>query len=545
MGDYQRGFPIDYNQDGKTDLLLADLSPTWRVLESTGIGFRLQDTGIPRSPRSLFFYDLAGVYDYLTAGIYLVDLNGDGIKDLFEFDFWPNDPERCFPFAPEVCGGQWGYRLHDGHGFGPRVTIPELDGTTIAMPVVPLDVDGDGAQEILLFRCTAYAYKSCETVESGEYQILRWRKQPHSGDGLITLTSSGISDPSQDYREALVPVDVNGDGLKDIVASKTYGDDADYSLSLWINHGGSFVHHGIATTSEFMALERNLQASLVLDYDGDGREDLLIPYEHDWPFDDKFAKLFLLRAAPSGRAFLVEDPGLPYEPAPDEQTNESWPSRQGPRMADVDGDGLHDLVTVHQGKFRVRLHRAPYGGRPDAVVSIRDGGNDFDHDTIGHTPGGAAPPTVAIHYAPLIRSYSPSMTLEHGTDPDALYLLRAGAGALCSYPCKRFVGPKYVVAQHLEDVSTEPGSPTGATNRRLTAHSYGRVRRPTRPRVARLSRARSPYDSHRRLQRLCRRVSCQQERRLDPDGLRPDDLRCGDAELSVRGAADLDAHLRA
>ncbi|WP_438022578.1 SpvB/TcaC N-terminal domain-containing protein [Sorangium sp. So ce233] len=473
--DYQRGFPIDYNQDGKSDLLLADVSPTWRVLESTGTGFQIQDTGIPRSPRSLLLYDVAGVYDYLTAGIYLVDLNGDGIKDLFEFDFWPGDRESCLPIAPEVCGGQWGYRLHDGHGFGPRVTIPELDGASIAMPVVPLDVDGDGAQEILLFRCTDYGpylLKGCEAIESLEYQVLRWQKQPRSGDGLITLTSSGIDHPSLYYREALVPVDVNGDGLKDLVASKTYAADADDGLSLWINHGGTFVDHGIATTSDFVALRHNLQASLVLDHDGDGREDLLVPADHDWPFDGNFKKFSLLRAAPSGRAFHVEDPGLPYEPAPHEHANAVWPSRQGPRIADVNGDGLHDLVTVHQGKFRVRLHRAPYGGRPDAVGSIRDGGNDFDYGMIEHMPGGAAPPTVAIHYAPLIRSYSPSMTLEHGTDPDAVYFLRAGAGGLCSYPCKRFVGPKYVVAQHLEDVSTEPGSPTGATDRRLTAHSY-------------------------------------------------------------------------
>ncbi|AGP41251.1 FG-GAP-like repeat-containing protein [Sorangium cellulosum] len=480
VGDYQRGFPIDYNQDGKTDLLLADLSPTWRVLESTGTGFQIQDTGIPRSPRSILFSDL--VHDYLTAGIYLVDLNGDGIKDLFEFDFWPGDHEHCFPVTPETCGGRWGYRLHDGQGFGPRVMIPELDGTSIAMPVVPLDVDGDGAQEILLSRCTDYGpylIEGCAPVESRRYQILRWRKQPHASDGLITLANSGI-DGSLFYEEALVPVDVNGDGLKDIVASKKYADSTDDGLSLWINHGGTFVHQGTATTSGFVALRHHVQASLVLDYDGDGREDLLVPYELDdvvtslegpWPLDDKFKKFFLLRAAPSGRAFLVEDPGLAYEPAPDEATSSSWPSRQGPRIADIDGDGLHDLVTSHQGKFRVRFHRAPFGGRPDAVVSIRDGGNDFDPAMIGQMQG-SSPSTVFIRYAPLIRSYGPSMTHENGTDPDDVYFLRAGAGAICSYPCKRFVGPKYVVAQHSEDVSTEVGSLTGPTNRRLTAHSY-------------------------------------------------------------------------
>ncbi|WP_437966775.1 FG-GAP-like repeat-containing protein [Sorangium sp. So ce260] len=482
-GHYQRGFPIDYNQDGKTDLLLADVSPTWRVLESTGIGFQIQDTGIPRSLRSFMILGpWFNLKDYLTAGIYLVDLNGDGIKDLFEFDFWPGDDVDCLPDAPEICGGQWGYRLHDGRGFGPRVTIPDLDGTSIAMPVVPLDVDADGAQELLLFRCTHYGtYIVPGCGDSGQqYQILRWRKQPHSPDGSVTLTNSGI-DESLYYQETLVPVDVNGDGLKDIVASNSFGDTGRNSLLLWINNGQSFMRQGTATASGFAASQYHLKASLVVDYDGDGREDLLIPYEFDdvveppletWPPDDKYKKFFLLRAAPSGRAFVVEDPGLPYEPAPDEQTHASWPSRQGPRIADIDGDGLHDLVTIHQGNFRVRLHRAPHGGRPDAIVSIRDGGNDFDHSMIGQTQGGSAPPTVAIHYAPLIRSYSPSMTLEHGTDPDAVYFLRAGAGALCSYPCKRFVGPKYVVAQHLEDVSTEPGSLTGATNRRLTAHSY-------------------------------------------------------------------------
>ncbi|WP_437983585.1 FG-GAP-like repeat-containing protein [Sorangium sp. So ce117] len=470
--DYQRGFPIDYNQDGKSDLLLADMSPTWRVLESTGTGFQIRDTGIPRSPRTLLFYDVATVLDYLTTGIYLVDLNGDGIKDLFEFDFWPGNHEVCLPIEPEMCGGQWGYRLHDGHGFGPRVIIPELDGTSIAMPVVPIDVDDDGAQEILLFRCTdygPYVIEGCEDPESWKFETLWWPKKPHSSGGWAELASSGI-DASLDYREALVPVDVNGDGLKDLVASREFEADY-YSLSLWLNHGGSFVYHGVATPSEFVVQRHNLQASLVLDYDGDGREDLLVPSDYDWPFDGNFKKFSLLRAAPSGRAFHVQDPGIPYEPAPHEHANAEWPSRQGPRIADVDGDGLHDLVTVHDGNFRVRLHRAPSDGKPDAVVSIRDGGNDFDPVAIWQSRG-SDPPTVTIDYAPLIRSYDPSMTLEHGTDPDAVYRLHAGAGALCSYPCKRFVGPKYVVAQHLEDVSTEPGNQTGATNRRLTAHSY-------------------------------------------------------------------------
>ena len=91
---FQRGFPMDYNLDGRTDLLLADASPTLRVLLSTGTDFHIVDTGVPYQARGRpTLYPLSVEEEHLcgyrwvssdpsTIGLYVLDLNGDGVKDL-------------------------------------------------------------------------------------------------------------------------------------------------------------------------------------------------------------------------------------------------------------------------------------------------------------------------------------------------------------------------------------------------------------------------------------------------------------------------------
>ncbi|WXA94367.1 FG-GAP-like repeat-containing protein [Pendulispora brunnea] len=521
-GRFQRGFPIDYNQDGKTDLLLTDLSSSWRYLRSTGNDFELVDTGIPRSKRALrwkYWMGAGGdggdlnyprglfLRDNLMTGFYLVDLNGDGIKDLLERTI-PDDSGESIPYCQgegdyiHICKGQWRYRLHDGiTGFGGAIEIPELDRVTIAANLIPMDVDGDGKEEVVFDPCQRWWHDIlvspifCGDVgdgapmfkDNGHFKIMSWQKNAGDNNGTMTFTDSGfglrlkadgeIGGPGQESRlelqQTVVAFDVNGDGLKDLLASNlghrnsSYGNFITAETDLWINTGKGFVHADRSGLEGIGLTASHLQHSLVLDYDGDGREDLLVPYNKDgalppgvnW-FDDNdkeaYRKFFLVRSesASTGALLSWNDIGLPYENTP--WTVGVWPTRQGPRIGDVDGDGLQDLISEKTSRILARLHVTDpvWANRvkTDAITSITDGRIELDQGTphiYGHV-------TTLISYAPLVATPgSPNIDINSRNDGRAgPYYNAVNDVPRCAYPCKRFVGSKFVVSQTRQDTGS-------------------------------------------------------------------------------------------
>src|SRR5216110_795841 len=88
--------PIDYNGDGKTDLMLPNSSGNWRLMfyNSPGAAFSITDTSTPVPPDAVL----------------IGDVDGDGRDDLI-YDVASTDVQ-----SPDYIY----YRLNTGSGFGPQ-----------------------------------------------------------------------------------------------------------------------------------------------------------------------------------------------------------------------------------------------------------------------------------------------------------------------------------------------------------------------------------------------------------------------------------------
>ncbi|WP_394832882.1 hypothetical protein LVJ94_40905 [Pendulispora rubella] len=520
VGFLQRGFPIDYDQDGKTDLLLADISPTWRYLRSTGDNFQLINTGIPRSKRTIYnlYYgggsesrDSVKIHDHLMMGFYLVDLNGDGIKDLLERDLlddWrPNPPTPlCQGDMPWSCGGKWTYRMHDGRsGFGPAIEVPELFNVSIAAPVLPLDADGDGKEELLIDTCAVYTGignvavipPSCGPTDgngkmlndNGQFKIFSWQKLPGQSDpnkGTFSIADAGFSTRyeapgiSQNIgqQQVIVPIDANGDGLKDLIASTDTRPEYYFAPNFWLNSGKGFVRRTDSGLESLGANKIHLEDSLVIDYDADGREELFFAYgdtvlhspgQYLPPALREAKRYFRFRTTATANELVFSYSGeqLPYEKPAELSV---FPTRRGPRVADVNGDGLQDIISDFGGLLHWREHAKnnQVGEKVDAIVTIREGRMDGAFDQ----PSDIYLGSLYLDYRPLINAYGKSIAVEGGKDLSQIYFQAEQNQATCVYPCKRFVGPKYVVSRTSEDTGTRFGRSTKELYGRYTFHRY-------------------------------------------------------------------------
>jgi YD repeat-containing protein len=150
--------------------------------------------------------------------------------------------------------------------------------------------------------------------------------------GLANEVSSGVSLPTT----APLPLDVNGDGLSDIVYSSSTTSGSGVWMVMFANTGGTFnapVNTGITNT--------NYSQAIRIDYDADGLEDFLVPYSGGtW---------WVVRGTPTGLASPVN-------------TGVAATGAGGnARAMDVNGDGLDDLVyaivtgSTHSVQARLRV----------------------------------------------------------------------------------------------------------------------------------------------------------------------------------------------
>ncbi|HEU4405315.1 MAG TPA: RHS repeat-associated core domain-containing protein [Polyangiaceae bacterium] len=456
-------WPVDYDQDGRVDLLTMDKESTWRVHLSQPGGFFTAITDFAKThgpaPDT---YEYPPKSELIAQGKYMVDLDGDGARDLVEY--W----HQC-----DGCGARWKYRRHTGvvsyhvdqHlpgenlAFTQPVDIPALEGVG-PEDLVVVDLDGDGKEEMLY-------WKADEALPT--YTTLSWSHESKNASGTVAHFESYDSGLGSEVRDhSRVWLDANGDGLRDLVSAPKSGEGGADGLRpwyLWVNGGGRFLMSRLAVPpgatgdldiSEFRAPPLLLGISAVLDYDGDGREDLLVP----WSYTDEFpepptspwtgqglGRFLVLRVAGDFDYFTVVDPSLMIPGGLGTvQFHYSQIRRHGPRAVDADGDGQQDLVWAdyenadNQWHFSYLRHRGG-GGRPDVVLAIREGANEPDGD-----PGTSVPPTVEIEYQPLIDSLPGQVGGRY--DSGNCYRM---PGVKC------YNGPKYVVGRHKLDAGTTGG----------------------------------------------------------------------------------------
>jgi RHS repeat-associated protein len=457
-----RGLPLDFDQDGRDDLLLIEdanmqgHSPaTWRLLMSRADGtFDVHDTGTPYpsmgrgqgDPSAYPFEPEPGLLRSLRT--HVLDWNGDAYPDLVTFE------DGAAPGSH-----RWHVRLNNGQGgFSTRVYRLENFGATRSTRVapVPLDIEGDGAGEILVMDTDPW---------SGAAKAIAFE------NGSPTIRETYLPKPYDQF-ERFKPLDVNGDGLLDVIFHSADGFQGAPQINwLFVNTGAAFrgtvPGHGWLPRDGFYGGEdRNLVWSLPhalgVDYDRDGMRDVLMPklplfireeISHWMLLRARRAVNFLTQSGydgdgdglPDAYFAIHELPDLPYDPVGvchgAEYDEYFWlgPQASYPRarVLDFDGDGLEDLVQVECGQF-VAYRGA---GRPDGLlVSVWEGGAP------PVTPTDPANPTYLLHY----RSGADPVVYTRGQD--------------CAYP-QQCIVPRKSLVELLE-------IDAGRTSRSRLVHRY-------------------------------------------------------------------------
>ena len=411
------GTAIDYNQDGRMDVLLHDVHDTtdnWLVLlAQPDHSFKVHDTGI-RRPFPLGVSPKPPVLSSPGGSMHLADLNGDGVPDLIQCE----DHGEAATGDPSKAA--WTVHLwtpvHDAVSAGFDLageSLAPLAGISCATEFYTVDLNGDGKVDLVLQSMLTYG--GTERTPASTYSALTRRSD---GSWEVFDTKLGIVAPGG----RVVFLDVNGDGLPDAMKSGF----SDHALRTFINTGPTFVALPDPTLGTAGLGDQDTYFGLAapIDYNGDGRQELLMPFPGGTlpTHSDVLPAWAILQASGVGDAvtFSLVDPDLPFEAALGDAITLADP--RGPRIGDLNGDGAEDVVLPLSGVFNLFQNLA---ADQDLLVAVSDGMN-------AHDPGDAGfVPNVSITYGHLTEGES--------------YAAHADAANDCAYPRTCAVGPRRVV----------------------------------------------------------------------------------------------------
>ena len=408
---------MDYDQDGFTDLLLINGSSNWEVLRNNGTSEapffdeRIYDTGIPSiepSPGSYFTYTSERDFRLFKAFYtYLIDVNADNRKDLVYYEVIGSESD------PGNMYRAWRYRIHTGEGFGTKENMTTLDLDRVSNPVKPifLDCDGDGGMEVLIqYGGPGGTYTRFSFTDGGPPLSYYYTNLPFFHTQMYQDFSGEFHG---DNIGATFVMDINGDGLKDILFIKNTLSVHDLDgrhwypnflePKMWFNTGRGFIGGSDGLGAFFPRISfagYNYSQATIIDYNLDGRDDLLVPYWGDQDNDTnrgdawQAVKWDVILASNISN-FDGTEVGFqrittinPMEPIVRGYNNNNIPT-----VLDLNGDFLPDFLFIHEEQFVMSVQRKD---PPFVVKKIRDGmiGIDETHPHWDDTW------TVLIEYEP-------------------------------------------------------------------------------------------------------------------------------------------------
>jgi RHS repeat-associated protein len=428
------GSVLDYDGDGRRDLLLHDVHdaiPTWQVLlAQPDRTFKLLDTGIRRP----FPLGVAPTPPTLTSrggSMHLLDADGDHVPDLVQCE----DHGATADGKPSKAV----WRVHlwrpaqggEAAGWDPEgEAIDALAENRCDAEFHTIDLNADGKVDIVLKSFLVFS-DGTEIPAANYYALTRLEDGSwEAWDTKLPVVSPG---------GRVVFMDTNGDRLPDAVESGFQ----DHALRTYINTGSTFAESPVTSLGDAGLGDQDtyFRFAAVLDWNGDGRADLLMPVPAGTPpnMSDVLPAWAILqaKAGDQGEAtFTLVDPQIPFEAELGDAITLADP--HGPRIGDLNGDGAPDVVLPLGGVFHVFENVAP---DQDVLVAVSDGMNAHEPEDDGFVPN------VSISYGHMT---DPSITsgLE-AADPameSALYLSRSDPANDCNYPRRCAVGPRRVVS---------------------------------------------------------------------------------------------------
>lgn len=323
--------PIDYNRDGRADLLVPYSGSTWWVLLGTA-------SGLATPVNTLAPVTSTGKGDNAHA----IDINGDGLEDLVWADLIGYAGGDAIRYRLRVAGGAFSTTVTTL--VGPLAVKTKLTGGMFTgwaqrMATRAPDINGDGRADVI-YQVTQFIPGTPslpgEPGDPDEYYYSTVAVCPGSGTYFVSndLAASWIFFG-----------DFNGDGKSDIFY-RSGVNQWRYRFSTGTGFGpelsaGSWLGYGVG--------------SLILDWDGDGKSDVLVPHtaSNSW---------YVLRS--TGEALAA--------PA---GTGLALPAGSGgiPTVTDINGDAQADLAYIDSAsvwRFRTRTVSHTY---PDLLASATDG----------------------------------------------------------------------------------------------------------------------------------------------------------------------------
>jgi enediyne biosynthesis protein E4 len=337
---YDMGVAVgDYDNDGYDDLYVTGYGGN-HLYHNNGDG---TFTDVTRQSGT-------GGSGWSTSAVW-VDLDNDGLLDLvvlrymkWDFnDIWCGEhreghraychPDTFQPISPLVYH-------NDGNGHFTEVAAKiGLDKPGKGLGIAVADYDRDGKIDIAIANDSMLEYLYHNKGDGTFEEVGLPSEMAVDGDGR---TFAGMGIDFQDY---------NNDGLPDMVIT----DLANQKYALYKNNGdGSFSYDSYVSGIGSMTLLHSGWGIQFLDYDNDGRKDLLIVQGHDLDtisldFPQLHYKEPMLLANNTGSGFVdvSNDSGEIFKQA--------WVGR-GLAVGDIDNDGRLDAVITTNGGPAYVIH---------------------------------------------------------------------------------------------------------------------------------------------------------------------------------------------
>ena len=283
---------------------------------------------------------------------HIIDLNGDGYSDI------------VYP-----SGSHWYVRLGPYYNSNTRLSSIGVAKKQFAQTI---DYNGDGQRDLLVANSetsnwTIISYvpsvatvNKCETEPSYKQQCENFQQASN-----LTIVNTGVRATGLEGNAQVA--DLNGDGLEDIIFSKSG------RLQAYINNAGSgnFIHDSNvgdsshSTSSEFFAKEltrksANIKNASGVDVNGDGRSDLVIKVStrtHSCSVAPRYI-IYKGECQDAGGTWYIDNASM-YQLLVSNGDNYVQQQNLGDlntvRVADLNGDGYTDLVYQIGSNWYYRL----------------------------------------------------------------------------------------------------------------------------------------------------------------------------------------------